>query len=305
MRWRKYGLKLDLTGITKKQAAEIIAKYFNTEYAYYSGNEKEYYSIKDNHNRIWLVDTAENVKPERSMNNSLVKGNFFYQTRITTPLLYERELDILNNIRDNLILKGAVVNDTTRMTVFLDTTGILSTDKFFENLDRVQKSKDKLLRKVLNTEFDKIADTSKLIYENIVSFPLFKSTLNNEAIKSYIQLSQGITNYADRAKTVSEKENLSPNDKFVMRTWLVRLGLIGEECKEARKLLTKDLEGNSAWLNKVDAIDKDAVIKVSPENEKEETEAAAEIDNNMSCSENCTAEEEQENNEPEFYGPSL
>ena len=33
----------------------------------------------------------------------------------------------------------------------------------------------------------------------------------------------------------------------MLRTWLVRAGMVGEEYKFARKMLTQNLEGNSAW----------------------------------------------------------
>lgn len=314
MRWRRCELKFDITGITKKQAAEVIADYFNTEYDYSSGHER--YSVKDSFERLWIVNTADDIESEKMMNEKRIKGNFFYQTKITTPLLYERNMNSVEDILRNLELKGAFVNDTTKLTVNLDAMGLQSTQKFKENLERIQKSKEKLLLKVLDTDFNSIADTSKIADENMISFPIFKSTLNFDNVKSYIQLSQGIANYADRTKTISEKENLSPNDKFVMRTWLVRLGLVGEECKEAQKLFTKGLEGNSALLNKVDTAESDAddvaVTKAVTDDEMEyENESSEKTvidvkeigDEAQDIQE--PEEEQEENNEPEFYGPSL
>lgn len=39
----------------------------------------------------------------------------------------------------------------------------------------------------------------------------------------------------------------SSNEKYTFRTWLLRLGMIGDEFKTARTHLLKNLEGNIAW----------------------------------------------------------
>jgi len=40
------------------------------------------------------------------------------------------------------------------------------------------------------------------------------------------------------------------NDKFAMRIFLVRLGFVGDEYKTARKILLRNLSGNSSWKHK-------------------------------------------------------
>lgn len=52
---------------------------------------------------------------------------------------------------------------------------------------------------------------------------------------------------ARHAKTVSD------NEKYTFRTWLLRLGLIGDEFKTARHHLLKNLEGNIAWKDPAQA----------------------------------------------------
>ncbi len=45
----------------------------------------------------------------------------------------------------------------------------------------------------------------------------------------------------------------SDNEKYTFRTWLLRLGLIGDEFKTARQHLLKNLEGNIAWKDPAQA----------------------------------------------------
>jgi hypothetical protein len=75
----------------------------------------------------------------------------------------------------------------------------------------------------------------------------FNGTLHAGKIRSYIVLALAINNQALTQKSASTKKPQIENPKFAMRTWLNRIGLIGEEFKNCREHLTKHLEGSAAW----------------------------------------------------------
>ena len=105
-----------------------------------------------------------------------------------------------------------------------------------------------------------------------VEFRAFNSTLHAGVIRSYLvfcrtpaegrpaRLTFGcsvclaISNQALSQKSAQWKPTHSQNQKYTFRTWLLRLGLIGEEFKNCRKHLLSHLEGNIAWLHPEDAI---------------------------------------------------
>ena len=68
-------------------------------------------------------------------------------------------------------------------------------------------------------------------------------------LKSYIQLCLALSQMAKEVKTASPKPQQTENPKYAMRTWLLRLGFIGDEFKTARDLLTKRLDGDTAFRN--------------------------------------------------------
>ena len=68
-------------------------------------------------------------------------------------------------------------------------------------------------------------------------------------LKSYIQLCLALSQMAKTVRTASPKPQQNENPKYAMRTWLLRLGFIGEEFKTARELLTKRLDGDAAFRN--------------------------------------------------------
>lgn len=68
-------------------------------------------------------------------------------------------------------------------------------------------------------------------------------------LKSYIQLCLALSQMAKTVRTASPKPQQNENPKYAMRTWLLRLGFIGDEFKTARELLTKRLDGDAAFRN--------------------------------------------------------
>ena len=71
--------------------------------------------------------------------------------------------------------------------------------------------------------------------------------LHARQLKSYIQLCLALSQMAKEVKTASPKPQQNENPKYAMRTWLLRLGFIGDEFKTAREILTKRLAGDTAF----------------------------------------------------------
>lgn len=76
-----------------------------------------------------------------------------------------------------------------------------------------------------------------------------KNGLHAGQLKSYIQLCLALSELAKEVKFASAKPQQHENPKYAMRTWLLRLGFIGEEFATAREVLTKRLAGDAAFRN--------------------------------------------------------
>ena len=74
-----------------------------------------------------------------------------------------------------------------------------------------------------------------------------KGGIHAGQLKSYIQLCLALSQMAKEAKTASPKPQQHDNPKYAMRTWLLRLGFIGEEFATARDFLTRNLSGDAAF----------------------------------------------------------
>jgi len=71
--------------------------------------------------------------------------------------------------------------------------------------------------------------------------------ISAEQIKACTDLIALINQHAKTLKHASSKQGETDNEKYAFRTWLLRLGMIGDEYKATRKTLLANLEGNGAF----------------------------------------------------------
>lgn len=75
----------------------------------------------------------------------------------------------------------------------------------------------------------------------------FNSELHAGKIRSYIVLALALNHQALTQRCASSKKPQVENEKFAMRTYLNRIGLIGEGFKNCRGHLCSHLDGSAAW----------------------------------------------------------
>lgn len=75
----------------------------------------------------------------------------------------------------------------------------------------------------------------------------FNSELHAGKIRSYVVLALALNHQALTQKCASAKKPQTENEKFAMRTYLNRIGFIGEEFANCREHLTAHLNGSAAW----------------------------------------------------------
>ena len=109
------------------------------------------------------------------------------------------------------------------------------------NLQALIQSKGTLMKRAFQTENLEIQ-----IDKEKVSFPWF-STEDPEELAAYTLFIQKICEMAINQRRISAKEKEIINEKYEFRCFLLRLGLIGDESKNARKILMKHLNGSAAF----------------------------------------------------------
>lgn len=110
-----------------------------------------------------------------------------------------------------------------------------------ENLQKLLDAKGALIRKALG--IDSLAFE---IHEDRVSFPWFVDPTPDHAL-AYTQFIAAICKMSTEQKRITARVREVDNEKYAFRCFLLRLGFIGEEFKQSRKILLSNLDGSSAF----------------------------------------------------------
>lgn len=112
------------------------------------------------------------------------------------------------------------------------------------NLSNLLTAKERLIKKALG-----IDDLDIEVSEDTISFPWFTEMPDPETVKAYTHFITALGKMSRDLKRISANEKEVANEKYAFRCFLLRLGFIGNEYKTERKILLKNLSGNSSWKN--------------------------------------------------------
>lgn len=118
------------------------------------------------------------------------------------------------------------------------------TEAALENLERLIASKASLIKKAIGAEVLPIERT-----ETTLRFPWFRFGIEPEEVSAYSRFIGALCAAAKEQHRVTAKDKPVENEKFAFRVFLIRLGFVGDEYKTARKILLRNLSGNSAFKN--------------------------------------------------------
>lgn len=108
-------------------------------------------------------------------------------------------------------------------------------------LEQIIAGKAGLLKKAIGTD-----TLTVKISEDGISFPWFPLTQDSDKIRAYTELITRLCEMANRLKRAGAVKE-TDNEKYTFRCFLLRLGMIGTEYKTTRKILLRNLTGNSAF----------------------------------------------------------
>ena len=116
------------------------------------------------------------------------------------------------------------------------------TDSSLKNLRAILTAKGGLIQKALGVRSLPIEFT-----EEKVSFPWFSDMPTPEELSAYEMFICKLCEMAGNQKRITAREKEVDNEKYAFRCFLLRLGFIGAEHKQTRKILLRNLTGSSAF----------------------------------------------------------
>lgn len=151
--------------------------------------------------------------------------------------------DALGGLVVSLEEMGYIADNTVDAVIFS-----IPADKVnAANLLGLLAAKGNLIMKALGTDTIDVQITEDRVY-----FPWVKQAKDPAEMTAIEHFISAICKLTMEQNRVSAKAKEVENEKYAFRCFLLRLGFIGDEFKEDRKVLLKNLEGSAAWKCKED-----------------------------------------------------
>ena len=114
-----FGTEIEMTGITRRRAAEAVAELFGTR-AVYDGGYYETWSVLDQEGKKWKFMYDGSIHTERRENGRIVSAGNDYSTEMVSPKLEYSEMGKLQEVVRCLRRHGGRVNTSCGMHVHID-----------------------------------------------------------------------------------------------------------------------------------------------------------------------------------------
>lgn len=135
---------------------------------------------------------------------------------------------------------GEAVETEDRLTVSMPKERFTETN--LSILRQIVAAKAPLLQKAFLEDHIEVTESA-----DTVNFPWFPFTAEPDEVNAYTTFVTKLCDMAKKQKRVMAAVTDTDNDKYAFRCFLLRLGFIGDEYKIARKVLLRNLTGNSAF----------------------------------------------------------
>ena len=149
MRTQRFGIEIEMTGITREKAAEAIAEYFGTE-SFYIGTYYKTYGAKDRQGRTWKATYDSSIIAQKKSGGRTVRATDEYKCEVVSPILTYEDMADLQEIVRQLRHKGAFVNSQCGIHIHVDAARY--TPQTLRNLVNIIASKEDILYKALRID---------------------------------------------------------------------------------------------------------------------------------------------------------
>jgi len=116
---QNFGIEIELTGITRKDAAKVIANYFGTSSSFI-GTYYQTYGAEDRKGRTWKAMSDGSIRTQKKVDGRTVSAGAEYSCEVVSPILQYEDIEDLQNIVRELVKAGAMANSSCGIHVHVD-----------------------------------------------------------------------------------------------------------------------------------------------------------------------------------------
>ena len=150
-----FGVEVEMTGITREQAAQALADYFGTV-PRYKGGTYDAWVVKDTENKEWKLMSDGSIHAERkTLHGYEQTNNRQYKVEMVSPKLAYAELPKFQECVRQVRRAGAKVNESCGLHIHVDAAN--HNRQSLKNLLSIMYSKEDILFKALQVNEDRAA----------------------------------------------------------------------------------------------------------------------------------------------------
>lgn len=116
---QNFGIEIELTGITRANAAKVIANYFGSS-SRYIGTYYKIYEATDRKGRTWKAMSDGSIRCQVKRNGRIANASGEYSCEIVSPILQYEDIEDLQNLVRELVKAGAMANTSCGIHVHVD-----------------------------------------------------------------------------------------------------------------------------------------------------------------------------------------
>ena len=179
---QRFGLEIEMTGITRQYAAQITAEYFGTSESYEGGAYYQYIA-KDTTGRKWTFARDSSIIAQRKVSGILQSAGDGYICAFVSPICVYEDIPIIQELIRKFRKAGALVNSSCGIHVHVD--GFNHTADSLARLIKLFFSKQDLIYEALKVNTSRSRYCKKLPEHLINQVPIKKSLSKNSLQESW------------------------------------------------------------------------------------------------------------------------
>ena len=151
MKNQTIGIEIEMTGITRKTAAEVIATYFGTEVEK-TYNTYDCHKITAPDGRVWQIMSDASIKAMKKEGGRLETANSQYSVELVSPILTYTDIEPLQEIIRRLKQAGGISESKYQCGIHIHIGAKNHTPNTLKNLVNLMASKEDLIYKSLGID---------------------------------------------------------------------------------------------------------------------------------------------------------
>lgn len=116
MRDLRYGIEIEMTGLSRGKAAETLAGFFGTR-AEHTGGGYDAYAVRDAQGRVWKLVSDGSIQTQKKVRGQTVAADSTYSVELVSPVCVYEDIETIQEIVRALRRNSALVNDSCGIEV--------------------------------------------------------------------------------------------------------------------------------------------------------------------------------------------